>query len=162
MLIDADTETLKNCLSKKRMSNKGIVSKGVASVPSPVTNLRDYSYTVDHQQFCESVLSEFVKAYNDGEPVEPIVFDKNSVLPKKVIETRNELTTWDWIYGQTPEFTNSVETDFEWGHVKAHFLVRHGKIMSASITTDSQSMYGPTISAAISVALEGKPCHYVA
>lgn len=46
------------------------MSKGVASVPSPVTNLRDYSYTVDHQQFCESVLSEFVKAYNDGEPVE--------------------------------------------------------------------------------------------
>lgn len=108
------------------------------------------------------------------------MFDKNSVLPKKVTETRNELTTWDWIYGQTPEFTNSVETDFEWGHVvrsykdnldhfgllnidcmqKAHFLVRHGKIKSASITTDSQSMYGPTISAAISVALEGKSCHH--
>lgn len=108
------------------------------------------------------------------------MFDKNSVLPKKVTETRNELMTWDWIYGQTPEFTNSAETDFEWGHVvrsykdnldhfgllnidcmqKAHFLVRHGKIKSASITTDSQSMYGPTISAAISVALEGKSCHY--
>lgn len=155
MLIDADTETLKNCLSKKRMPIKGIVSKGVASVPSPVTNLREYSFTVDHQQFCDSVLSEFVKAYNDGQTVKPIVFDKDSVLPDKVNETRDELKTWDWIYGQTPEFSNSAEKDFTWGHVKSNLTVRQGKITKAEITTDSTADYESTIAAAISVALEG-------
>ncbi|KAG1464361.1 hypothetical protein G6F46_000804 [Rhizopus delemar] len=157
MLIDADTETLKNCLSKKRMMTKGIVSKGVASVPSPVTNLRNYSYTIDHQQFCESVLSEFINAYNDGKTIEPIIFNKDSVLPDKVNETRRELKTWDWIYGQTPEFTNSAETHFEWGHVKTNLLVRHGKIIKADITTDSKGAYEPMLTAAISVALEGLP-----
>ncbi|KAI7882795.1 uncharacterized protein EV154DRAFT_539960 [Mucor mucedo] len=157
MLIDADTQTLKNCLSKKRMNNAGIVSKGVESVPSPVTNLRDYSFTVDHQQFCESVLAEFVEAYNDGIPVEPIMFDNNSMLPDKVKETRQELKTWDWVYGQTPEFTNTAETQLDWGHVKAIIHSRHGKITKADITTDNNLIHEPTIAAAISVALEGLP-----
>ncbi|KAI8079294.1 hypothetical protein BDF21DRAFT_340218 [Thamnidium elegans] len=157
MLIDADTETLKGCLSKKRMNNTGIVSKGVESVPSPVTNLRDYSFTVDHQQFCESVLAEFVDAYNDGIPVEPIILDENSPLPNKVKETRQELKTWDWIYGQTPEFTNTVETELNWGHVKAIIHSRHGKITKADITTNNNLLHEPTIAAAISVALEGLP-----
>lgn len=30
---------------------------------------------------------------------------------------RKELQTWDWLYGQTPEFTNEMKTDFDWGHV---------------------------------------------
>ncbi|CAO3640939.1 unnamed protein product [Mucor hiemalis] len=157
MLIDADTEVLKGCLSKKRMNNAGIVSKGVESVPSPVTNLRDYSFTVDHQQFCESVLAEFVTAYNDGIPVEPIIFDRNSPLPNAVNETRQELKTWDWIYGQTPEFTNTAETDFNWGHVKAIINCKHGKIIKADITTNNNLVHEPTIAAAISVALEGLP-----
>ncbi|KAI8645237.1 hypothetical protein BD408DRAFT_412031 [Parasitella parasitica] len=157
MLIDAEIEMLKGCLSKKRMNNNGIVSKGVESVPSPVTNLRDYSFTVDHQQFCESVLAEFVDAYNDGMAVEPIKFDQRTDLPNKVKETRQELKTWDWIYGQTPEFTNTMETDFEWGHVKSHIISRHGKIIRADISTNNNLLHEPTIAAAISVALEGLP-----
>lgn len=49
--------------------------------------------------------------------LQPIIFDRNSLLPNAVNETRQELKTWDWIYGQTPEFTNNAETDFNWGHV---------------------------------------------
>ena len=40
------------------------MSKGVASVPSPVTRLRDYSLTVTHQDFNEAVTSEFFKFHN--------------------------------------------------------------------------------------------------
>ncbi|KAI8887134.1 hypothetical protein K501DRAFT_283428 [Backusella circina FSU 941] len=159
MLIDADTEILKGCLSKKRMQKKGIVSKGVESVPSPVTNLREYSFTVDHQQFCESVMNEFSHAYNDGVPLKPIIFDENSVLPEKVQETRDELLTWDWLYGQTPEFTNTAETDFEWGHVNAFIKSRHGKIIESEITTNNnKGIHEPTITAALSVSLQG--CNY--
>lgn len=38
-------------------------------------------------------------------------------LPQRVHDMRKELQTWDWIYGQTPEFTNEMKTDFDWGHV---------------------------------------------
>ncbi|KAI8977173.1 hypothetical protein BDF20DRAFT_906358 [Mycotypha africana] len=157
MLIDADIDNLKGCLSKSRMHNTGIVSKGVDSVPSPVTNLRNYSYTVDHQFFCESVTSEFALAYNSGMKVEPIIFDQNSTFPDQVLKIREELTTWDWIFGQTPEFVNTVEGRLDWGPVHAEIVSRHGIITKADIRTNNNLVYEPTITAAISVALEGLP-----
>ncbi|KAI8368161.1 uncharacterized protein BYT42DRAFT_585514 [Radiomyces spectabilis] len=160
MLIDTDTQMLKGCLSKKYMNNDGIVSKGVESVPSPVTNLREYSYTIDHQQFCESVLSEFVDAYNDGLPIEPVVFNETNVhqLPEKVENTRKELQTWDWIWGQTPEFTHNVDHQFSWGAVRASIRSRHGMILEADLSTGSGDADQVTIISAIGVALEG--CRY--
>jgi hypothetical protein len=39
------------------------VTKGVTSVRSAVTNLRQYSYTIDHMSFCEAVHAEFIRTY---------------------------------------------------------------------------------------------------
>ncbi|KAF7723213.1 Biotin/lipoate A/B protein ligase [Apophysomyces ossiformis] len=160
MLIDTDTDILKGCLSKKNMTNTGIVSKGVASVPSPVTNLREYSYTVDHQQFCEAVLAEFVHDYNDDIPVEPIILDESRIreLPEMVQVTKKELETWDWIYGQTPEFTNTADKEFDWGHVHAFIRSKHGIITESDLSTTSLGAHEVTVVSAISVALRG--CRY--
>ncbi|KAL0079281.1 hypothetical protein J3Q64DRAFT_1645171 [Phycomyces blakesleeanus] len=160
MLIDADTEALKGCLSKKRMNKTGIISKGVESVPSPVTNIRDYSFTVDHQQFCESVLAEFIHDYNDGASIEPIIFDEEHIeqLPSKVKETAKELQTWDWMYGQTPEFTNTIKNEFDWGHVNGSIHSKHGMITDAEFSTNSAGAHEVTVVSAISVGLKG--CRY--
>lgn len=116
MLIDTDIEMLKGAL---KVDKDRLITKGVASVPSPVTNLRAYSYTIDHQQFCEAVIEEFFEAYNHGNAVEPTVFAKNDLsnLPEDVVKSREELTSWDWIYGQTPEFTHDIDMEFSWGTV---------------------------------------------
>ncbi|KAI8140790.1 hypothetical protein BJV82DRAFT_645542 [Fennellomyces sp. T-0311] len=158
MLIDADTATLKGCLSKGAHKSS-IVSKGVESVPSPVTNLRNYSYTIDHQQFCESVLYEFIRDYNDGQEIEPIVFDGSHVLPQRALDMADELQTWDWIYGQTPEFTNRIATEFKWGHVDGMIRSRHGIITEADFTSpDAADAQSVTVLSAISNALRG--CRY--
>jgi lipoate-protein ligase A len=94
-------------------------------VPSPVTNLRSYSYTIDHQQFCEEVIEEFLYTHNDNIPVEPTIFSKDDIsnLPEEVIKSKEELTSWDWIYGQTPEFTHDFEMDMSWGTVVSYNLL---------------------------------------
>ncbi|KAI8070501.1 hypothetical protein BC940DRAFT_236025 [Gongronella butleri] len=158
MLIDADTRLLKGCLSKKYMNKDGMESKGVASVPSPVTNLRDYSYTVDHQQFSEAVLDEFVKAYNEGQQVQPVVINSVQQLPEQVEKTRQELASWDWIYGQTPEFTYKLAREFDWGHVDLFLRARHGLITEAVATTDAVGAHEVTVVSALEVALKG--CRY--
>ena len=56
MLIDADLGVLKSVLKNDKSQN--IVSKSISSVPSPVTNLREYSYTIDHLSFCQSVINQ--------------------------------------------------------------------------------------------------------
>jgi lipoate-protein ligase A len=74
---------------------------------------------VDHQQFCESVLTEFEREYNQGISVRPTIIDESTLhdLPEQVEKTRQELTTWEWMYGQTPEFTHTLDKSFDWGHV---------------------------------------------
>ncbi|CAO3586586.1 unnamed protein product [Absidia cylindrospora] len=160
MLVDANTANLKGCLSKKYMNKSGMQSKGVESVPSPVTNLREYSYTVDHQQFCESVLKEFEKEYNDGVNVRPMIIDEANIqeLPEQVEKTRQELCTWEWMYGQTPEFTHAMDNEFEWGHVNVFLRSRHGVITESEMTTDSVSAHEVTVVSALSIALKG--CRY--
>ncbi|KAI9220016.1 hypothetical protein BC828DRAFT_348723, partial [Blastocladiella britannica] len=61
MLINADLVSLRKYL---KVSKPGMVSKGVPSVPSPVTNLGEYSLTVDHSGFCESVVDQFRRVHD--------------------------------------------------------------------------------------------------
>ncbi|RKP24696.1 hypothetical protein SYNPS1DRAFT_5036, partial [Syncephalis pseudoplumigaleata] len=56
MLIDTDLDGLGYFL---RTDKTRLDTAGTPSVRSPVTNLRDYSYTVDHLSFCEAVHYEF-------------------------------------------------------------------------------------------------------
>ncbi|ORY91037.1 hypothetical protein BCR43DRAFT_498395 [Syncephalastrum racemosum] len=158
MLLDADTDKLKGALSKAGRDLTGFVSKGIESVPSPVTNLRNYSYTIDHQQFCDAVLNEFVDTYHgmDG-GIQPTVFSDqhNTPLPAFAEKTKNELQTWDWVYGQTPEFTNQMQHEFSWGSVSALIRSRHGVITEADLTTSAAGAHEVTVASAIGVALRG-------
>ncbi|KAI9184399.1 hypothetical protein H9P43_003452 [Blastocladiella emersonii ATCC 22665] len=108
MLIDADLPRLRKYL---KISRPGLVTKGVPSVPSPVTNLRPYSLTVDHSSFCEAVIDQFRKAHDLGylkvNKLTETVLDREP----KVREAYDELKSDEWRMGQTPEFTHTFELD---------------------------------------------------
>lgn len=42
-----------------------LISKGIDSVVSRVTNLVDVNPEITHEAFCSEVKSEFIKAYNN-------------------------------------------------------------------------------------------------
>ncbi|RKP37190.1 hypothetical protein BJ085DRAFT_21033, partial [Dimargaris cristalligena] len=113
MLINSNLTSLSDCLKNSRVS---IVSKGVESVRSPVTKLADYSLTVNHKAFCDAVQSEFEQSYCDaGNNLTPIYIDKrmaDGIQHIAEYETKLKVsrpTTWDWVYGQTPEFENTID-----------------------------------------------------
>lgn len=65
MLIDAKLGDLRGVLGTKKDT---LVTKGVASVSSPVRNLREWSSSIGHEQFVETVSQEFARYYaNDQE-----------------------------------------------------------------------------------------------
>ena len=35
----------------------------------------------------------------------------------KLMETFNESATWEWRFGETPDFSNSIEKKFDWALV---------------------------------------------
>ncbi|RKP07931.1 hypothetical protein THASP1DRAFT_9234, partial [Thamnocephalis sphaerospora] len=117
MLIDTDLVGLGQYLHSEKT---GLVTKGVASVRSPVTNLRAYSYTVDHLSFCEAVRAEFLRAYA-GErgavhDVGGAKCARDIAQPSPKCRCHHQ-RTWDWIYGQTPEFTHTITRTFSWATV---------------------------------------------
>jgi lipoate-protein ligase A len=46
---------------------------------------------------------------------------------------------WDWAFGQTPEFTYSIDRSFGWGNVAAEIRSKHGLILSCSFTVEDTS-----------------------
>ncbi len=46
-----------------------MLTKGVASVPSPVCNLRQHNVNISHEQFCEAAIREFRRVYDVNEEV---------------------------------------------------------------------------------------------
>ncbi|CAG8772601.1 12084_t:CDS:2, partial [Acaulospora morrowiae] len=68
-------------------------------------------------------------------------------------EYLEELKSWDWTFGQTPEFTHEFEQSFTWGHMKAFIKSRDG-IITAVTLTPSNIEY-ENLSAILEDSLEG-------
>lgn len=123
MLIDTDLSTLGQYL---KVDKSSLITKGVASVRSPVTRLRESSFTIDHLSFCEATRTEFLKRYSFDQwrqnlEGEPVVVDEAMIEKMEgVKKIRDDMKTWEWMFGQTPEFSYRLEKDFSWGSVVSH------------------------------------------
>ncbi|GAA5883256.1 hypothetical protein JCM3774_000647 [Rhodotorula dairenensis] len=125
-----------------------MVTKGVASVPSPVKNLREFATgdrggggreRVNHERFVEVVADEFATTYGLGRDIQRVdgsEVDRNDYVRDVV----DELKSWDWQYGQTPEFTHDMTRSLSFGTVSIRIQSRHGMITSAEPTRREGSL----------------------
>ncbi|KAG0100033.1 hypothetical protein BGZ93_004624 [Podila epicladia] len=161
MLIDTDLSTLGQYLKNDK---DGLVTKGVASVRSPVTRLRESSFTVDHLSFCDATRTEFLKRYaydqwRQNEEGEAIIVDDALIETLPAVQAvRDDMKTWDWMYGQTPEFTHTLEHEFSWGSVVAKINSKEGKIVRADIDSSEPTGFGsPSLAlTALGIGMEGQ------
>ncbi|KAF8988660.1 hypothetical protein BGZ52_005181 [Haplosporangium bisporale] len=142
----------------------GLVTKGVASVRSPVNRLREASFTVDHLSFCDATRTEFLKRYaydqwRQNEEKEPIIVDDALIETLPAVQAvRDDMKTWDWMFGQTPEFTHTLEHEFSWGSVVATINSKEGKIVRADIDSSEATGFGsPSLAlTALGIGMEGQ------
>ncbi|KAH9899541.1 Lipoyltransferase and lipoate-protein ligase [Cubamyces lactineus] len=122
MLISTRLDTLGQLL---RSGKDTMETRGVASVRSPVCNLQQYHAGVSHEKFLEAVIDAYRQEYDIYEEPQ-IVHDADGHRSIPYIREGMEvLKTWDWAFGQTPEFTYKVEKRFAWGTM-------HGIILSCA------------------------------
>ncbi|GAA5832831.1 hypothetical protein JCM3766R1_007058 [Sporobolomyces carnicolor] len=127
MLIDAQLSNLRGVLGTKK---EGMITKGVASVPSPVRNLKEWNADLDHERFVEQVSQEFARRYNVSDEVQRI--GKQEIERNEYVRnTVDELKSWEWQYGNSPEFTH----DLTGNDMTISLRSRHGLITSASVST---------------------------
>ena len=97
----------------------------MTSVRSPVSTLNTYlpshMPTITHDTFVQAVLDDFATVYARSHGTfQPIQVDKSSMTPEqraKVETGMQELKSWEWTFGQTPEFSNEIEGDLSFGSV---------------------------------------------
>ncbi|CAJ0628590.1 13431_t:CDS:10 [Entrophospora sp. SA101] len=147
MLINADINKIRRYL---KVEKEKLITKGVESIPSPVTNLINYSSSINHQLFCDSMIKVFMNHYHNNCDKN---FDYNNVDFLQHIDDRiiteipkinqyvDELKSWEWTFGQTPEFTHEFETEFKWGHVKVFIKSKNGLIKDVIFTSTMEKYY---------------------
>ncbi|KAL2143670.1 hypothetical protein VTI28DRAFT_10177 [Corynascus sepedonium] len=117
-----------------------IKARGVESVRSPIRNVG-----VGEEEFVEAVMAEFRKMYGDEAGKSVVVGEEEALANDEVVKGLRELTSPDWIFGQTPQFTFSThpteDDPRERPDLKqtlprgfqTHLTIRHGEIQSANV-----------------------------
>ncbi|ORY90879.1 hypothetical protein BCR35DRAFT_108826 [Leucosporidium creatinivorum] len=132
MLIDAKLGDLRGVLGTTKHT---LITKGVPSVSSPVRNLVQWNSDFGHEKFVGAVSEEFKKTYGEFEEVQVTRVNESELERNEYVKgVSDELQSWDWQWGSTPEFTHDIEGSFPFGDISLHITSRHALITSASLT----------------------------
>lgn len=153
LMLDVDQDVIAHALNVPEDKMK---SKGIKSVRSRVTNLKPYlapeyqNLTVP--EFRDTLLKELfhvkdLKAITDKEVT--INDDEKAAIDKIYNDYYNN---WDWVYGNSPEFTVKKRQHFTAGTIDARLLVEGGKIKNLKFYGD---FFGPADATELADKLTG-------
>lgn len=131
ILIDADIERVQRYLNASRGK---LVSKGVDSVRSRVTNLRELKPSLTVSQMSTALLTAFNRTY--AQNAHPLG-DLMKIEDSQVRYLREKFASENWRLGVTPDFNFSCARRFAWGEVEFCLDVQKGRIQSATIFSDA-------------------------
>lgn len=130
IMVNVKLEELNTYLN---VSKKKLESKGIASVHSRVTNLRDYNQDLTLDQLKKALKETFEEVYKHKRRV-----IKEDELDREAVQQLYEkYSSWDWVYGKKFEFQYEVSERFDWGQIDIQFQVENGKITDVVFYSDS-------------------------
>lgn len=132
ILIDTD---FKQMLQYLQPSKEKIESKGIESIKSRVVNLKELNSNISIEQMKKELEKYFKELYE-------VVPDKEIISPNqisRVSELKNKYSSWEWRYGQAPDFDITYETRFDWGDIELGLSLSKGAITNAKIYSDAMN-----------------------
>ncbi|MFY9285257.1 MAG: lipoate--protein ligase [Tissierellaceae bacterium] len=131
LLFNTELDVLNNALNVKKDK---IESKGVKSVKSRVTNVKDHlNVDVDIEEFRE-ILARSILNTDD---VEAKTLKLNEEQLQEIDKLFQEkYSTWEWNYGSSPPFNYKNYRRFPFGSVEVRLEVKHGSISECKIYGD--------------------------
>ncbi|WP_318491106.1 lipoate--protein ligase [Photobacterium leiognathi] len=133
LLLNADLTRLANYLNPDK---KKLEAKGITSVRSRVTNLSDINPDIHHDNVCEAIKEAFFTHYGERVEVEYISPENLPDMPGFSEKYQNQ-SSWEWNFGNTPQFMHSMDERFTWGGIELHLDVKKGQIIAIKTFTDS-------------------------
>jgi len=130
IMLNVDIEKMDNYLNPNKLK---LISKGVDSVKSRVMNLceRYPNLSLNRENIFHAFEKEFVKYFDIQEYDKIFVEDEMSENFKnkipKIFELYDKYSSWEWLYGECPEFSNSFFHKFDFGLIDLSLIVEKGK-----------------------------------
>ena len=131
ILFDTNLTVLSSALQVKKDK---IESKGVKSVKSRVTNIRPFlTENVDILTF-KDLLLENIFAFDGLTPEEYILEQEQKDEIDRLFEEK--YSSWDWNYGESPEFDYKNYKRFPFGSIEIRFQIKNGMVEETKIFGD--------------------------
>ncbi|OMJ65851.1 hypothetical protein SteCoe_37528 [Stentor coeruleus] len=127
MLLNTELSALSKYLNPSKAK---LESKGVKSVSARVANCIEFNSSINNEGFIKSMTKSYAKDYPDAEVIN---LDGIPPLAQKKAEV---LQNWDWIYGESPQFSHELETRFKWGIFDMNMEVQDGVVKKCKIFSD--------------------------
>ncbi len=130
LLFDVDMSVLADAL---KVSKDKIESKGVKSVRARVTNINnELPQKMTVLEFKDAILNQMKKEYPD---MEEYVLSEDEL--KHIQDIRDsQFGTWDWTYGETPDYTIERNVRYPAGKITSFANVEKSVIESIKIYGD--------------------------
>lgn len=150
LLLHADLTRLSQYLTP---NPKKLQAKGKESVRARVANLTELNSQIEHQKVSERVVESFEKFYGAKADIEMLSMETLKKIPELGTQFEN-LSSFDWLYGRTLEFSHKMDEYLSLGFFDFHFQVEDAKIKDLQIYTDC--LY-PMVIEDLSQGLKGQP-----
>ena len=135
LLVDTDYNQLVNYL---QVSEDKIKAKGVESVRSRVVNLKNINKEITIKKLKKTLQKCFVDIYPGNLCSTPQKYNPEEMSDIK--ELYNKYSSWEWRFGQTPEFDIKFDNRFSWGGIELGFSLKDGHIEDVSIFSDAMDV----------------------
>ncbi|MBY5025001.1 lipoate--protein ligase [Streptococcus suis] len=130
LLFDVDMSVLASAL---KVSKDKIESKGVKSVRARVTNINnELPEKMTVLEFKDAILNQMKQEYPDMD--EYVLSEDDLARIQEIRDT--QFATWDWTYGQTPEYTVERSVRYQAGKITTYIKAEKSVIESIKIYGD--------------------------
>lgn len=129
LIFDVDMTKLARYLAPSKAK---LAAKGVESVRARVTNLTEHREDLTLEMLVEALEKAFVEEYGPAR-----------TLPESEIDTEafrhvhERFASWEWRYGETPEFDVSIENRFDFGSIELLLSCHEGYVKCATVYSDA-------------------------
>lgn len=133
ILVDVNMKDLSKYLN---VSADKLKSKGVDSVKSRVTNLKEHRQDLNIDIMCEELVKAFSQVYNlISSEISPADIER-----KELERRRDFFESWDWIYGKNISFVYETYERFAWGSFNMQINTNKGRITDCKIYSDAMDI----------------------
>lgn len=131
LMFDVDLDHLMTYL---QVSPLKMQAKGIDSVRSRVTNLKEENPEVTLTVLKDALKTAFLQVYGQ-ENLE------NAEIPEsRKAEIEAKYASWEWRFGETPKFDIVLEKKFPWGLVDFNIQLKSGAIKKAVFFSDAMDV----------------------